>query len=468
MSTRVAIIIVMLLGVTCLKAQRTLDVTADVVQFRSSEAASKWEFHYSFPDTCLRYVLAPTGYVGEMYCRLDVASDTGIVASDEWVASAASPTSTPSHRQFYSGVRTLFLNAGSYKVSFVARDINDSSKTTRTTFRSNIPVPGMRPALSDIMFVMPGSSSEKFRRNGLSAEPNPRHEVIGNDPLLCIYAEVYNARRSALGSFDIGVSVLDNVREEQFTTFIPMKDISDALVIREEFSLLGIPTGVYTLQVRILSKDRQTVYDTKEERFYLLNPDAPAASGRMLTEDEQFQASEWAVTTGSQLELELELSDLLATKSEIDVRKGCTDERAKQRYLFRFWKIRDPDETTLANERLDVFRGHFKRAQTFYRSPTYQDGWRSDRGVVLLKFGQPTQIERFDHNTDAKPYETWFYQEIQGGVHFYFVDVTLQQNYKLVHSTMIGQINQPNWFNLFARAFSPNPNPVKQQPTVPR
>ena len=451
-----------------LRGQNALDVTADALQFRSVDGATRWEFHYSFPDTCLRYVLAPTGFIGEMYCRLELSADTGVVHRDEWVAAASSPTSAPSHRQYYSGIRTLIVSPGTYSVQFVARDVNDTLKTTRTVFKTVVPVAGMRPALSDVMFVLPGAGSGSFRRNGVATEPNPRHEVIGRDPLLCLYAEVYNAKSTGLEDFHVSVSVLDNVKEEQFATFIPMKGQSDGLIIREEFSMLGIPTGVYTVRVQLLSKDRQTVLDSKEERFFLLNPDAPAASGRMLTEDEQFQASEWAVTTGSQLDLELELSDLLASKAELDVRKNCTEERAKQRYLFRFWKIRDPDETTQANERLDVFRTHFKRAQTFYRSPTYPEGWRSDRGVILLKYGQPTQIERIDHATDAKPHEIWFYQEIQGGVYFYFVDVMLQQNYKLVHSTMIGQINQPNWFNLFARAFSPNPNPAKQQPTIPR
>jgi GWxTD domain-containing protein len=390
------------------------------------------------------------------------------VYSDEWIAAASSSTSAPSHRQFYSGIRSLIVNPGTYWVQFVARDVNDSLKFTRKALKTVIPVSGLRPALSDVMFVMPATATSKFQRNGVATEPNPRHEVIGRDPLLCLYLEVYNAKSSGLQDFHVGVSVLDNVKEEQFATFIPMKGQSDGLIIREEFSMLGIPTGVYTVRVQLLSKDHQTVLDSREERFFLLNPDAPAASGLMLTEDEQFQASEWAVTTGSQLDLELELSDLLASKTELDVRKGCTEERAKQRYLFRFWKIRDPDETTQANERLDAFRAHFKRAQTFYRNPAYPQGWKSDRGVILLKYGQPTQIERVDHARDAKPHEIWFYQEIQGGVYFYFVDVMLQQNYKLVHSTMIGQINQPNWFNLFARAYSPNPNPTGQQSTNPR
>lgn len=451
-----------------LSAQQTIDLTADVIQFRGVDGGTKWEFQYAFPDTSLRYVVAPAGFVGELYCRLELSSDTGLVHRDEWIASAPSPVSNPSHRQFFSGVRSVNLASGTYSVSLVARDVNDSLKRVETRFKSIVPSPSLRPALSDIMFVTPGRGSGTFTRNGVAAEPNPRHEIVGTEPALALYAEVYNTRLAKLGAFDLGVSVLDNVREEQFISYVPMTDANDGLVFREEFPLIGIASGVYFVRIQLLSKDHQTVYDTKEERFFLLNPDEPPSARRMLSEDEQFQISEWAVITGEQLNLELELSDILATKAEIDVRKACSDERAKQRYLYRFWKIRDPEESTKANERLDQFRSNFKRAQTFYKSPTYPDGWRSDRGITLLKFGVPTQIERFDHNTDAKPYESWFYQDIQGGVYFYFVDTMLQQNYKLVHSTMLGQINQPNWFNLFARAFSPNPNPVNQQPGLPR
>jgi len=76
-----------------------------------------------------------------------------------------------------------------------------------------------------------------------------------------------------------------------------------------------------------------------------------------------------------------------------------------------------------------------------------------------LRFGIPTQVEQFVQTIDTKPYEIWFYQGIQGGAHFYFVDWQLLQNHQLVHSTMIGEVRNTNWFNQYARAFSPNPNP---------
>ena len=90
-------------------AQRSIDVTGDVVQFRGANGTVKWEFQYAFADTALRYVIAPSGFIGELYCRLELSRDTGLVHVDEWVASVPSPIATPSHRQFYSGVRSVNL-----------------------------------------------------------------------------------------------------------------------------------------------------------------------------------------------------------------------------------------------------------------------------------------------------------------------------------------------------------------------
>jgi len=207
--------------VTCTslaRAQRSIDVTADIVQFRGANGTVKWEFQYAFADTALRYVIAPSGFVGELYCRLELSRDTGLVHVDEWVASVPSPVATPSHRQFYSGVRAVNLTSGNYAVKFSACDVNDSLRRTALSFKSVVPVQGLRPTLSDIMFVMPGKGSEKFLRNGVSADPNPRHEVIGAEPTLAIYAEIYNASQAKLGDFDVGVSVIDNIRDEHFVT----------------------------------------------------------------------------------------------------------------------------------------------------------------------------------------------------------------------------------------------------------
>lgn len=442
-------------------AQEQLDIVADVVQFRGSGAESQWELHYSFADTTLRYVVAPTGFVGEMLCSLTIRKDTVVVASDAWIAAAGSRVSKPAHSRFYAGIRSLALPPGSFDVIFEAQDVNNPARRSVAKFTTQVSGISTRPGMSDIMFVMPKVSSDgsRFVRAGQPCDPNPRHELLGLTPVLGVYAEFYNAKLAGLDTAYAEVTIFNNVRDEEFTTYLPIYGVSNNLAIREEFQLENLRTGIYWLRVRFLGKDKARVLDSREERFFILNPAQPPEQQKLYTEDEDFQASEWAIATGDKLKLELELCEVLASKGELETKALCTDERSQQRFLYRFWKVRDTDESTPSNERLDEFRKMYQWAQTYYSSPTYKEGWRSDRGTILLKYGRPTQVEQFIQNTDTKPYEIWFYQHIQGGAYFYFVDITLQQNLKLVHSTVIGNVNQPNWFNLYAKAYEPNPNP---------
>jgi len=260
--------------------------------------------------------------------------------------------------------------------------------------------------------------------------------------------------------------VLDQVRQEMLTTYRKMLSVDDALLYREDLPAGLLRSGVYTLVVSIKPLDLSRTLSTREERFYVLNPELPPEGQLLLTEDQRFFASEWSVKSGDQLATELELAKVIASNAEKVTMEDLDSDRAKQRFLYKFWMLRDPDPQTEANERLDEFRKMYQRAQAFYASAAVRDGWRTDRGVTLLKYGLPTQVEQFIQTIDTKPYEIWFYQNVQGGAYFYFVDWQLMQNHKLVHSTVIGEVRDEKWFDRWARAFSPSPNPV--QDLLPR
>jgi GWxTD domain-containing protein len=447
------IVTISLIVVSCLalRAQQ-LDVVADVVQFRGNGAEAQWELHYSFSDTTLRYVVAPTGFVGEMLCSLSVIQDTQVVVSDVWIAAAESRTAVPVHSRYYAGIRTLALPPGTYTVNFEAVDANDRTRRTTATFSTKVEGISSRAGMSDIMFVMPKevSADPRFVRAGQPCDPNPRHELTGLAPALGVYVEFYNAKLAGLDTSYAELSVFNNVRDEEFTTYIPVVGASNNLAIRQEFQLDNLRTGIYSLRIRLLAKDKSKVLDSREERLYILNPAMPPEQQKLLTEDEDFQASEWSIATGDKLKLELELCEVLASKGEIETKKQCTDERSQQRFLYRFWKVRDTDESTPANERLDEFRKMITRAQSMYSSIVFSEGWRSDRGRILLRYGQPTRVKQYFQTREHKAYEKWWYQGIQGGACFTFVDVNQQQDHRLVHSTVIGWIFEPNWYRLYA------------------
>lgn len=451
-------------------AQNKLDFVADVVQYRGNGQTTNVEFNYSFPDTALKYVADKVGYIGEAYCRLTIIQSGADTIVDEWIASANSAVQRVQHQRFYSGVRKCKVRPGKAFFLLNVRDVHDSMRTTASSFAYEIRAFGLNVDVSDVMFTQPLSmnADPRFERNGVDAVPNPRHECIGVDPVIPVYLEIYNAKLNGLDTFVIEYQVLDNVQREMFTMYRKMLANADGLVARDDLPVGVTVSGVYKLKVSIKSKDLDKTFASVMDKFYILNPELPPQGSFYLTEEEKFMTSEWAVTKGDKLNLEMELSKVLSSAAERTTADAMSDDRSKQRYLYRFWKNRDPDPSTSENERLEDFRKMYQRAQTFYTSAITKDGWRTDRGNVLLKYGIPNQIEQFIQTIDAKPYETWFYSNIQGGVYFYFVDWQLLQNHKLVHSTRLGEIRNENWFNQWAKAFSPDPNPTESIQQNPR
>lgn len=454
----------LVLGCIAPKHASAIEFVADFMQFRIDSVTARWELHYAYPDTAVTYVAAEKqGFVGELYVKVELITALRDTIRQEWIASSTSATSRFQHRQYLTGVRMFELKAGQYQLRITGRDLHDSTNVINSTF--NIVIHGYtsKPSMSDLMITQPQRTASledpRFNRNGVQTIPNPRHECIGVDPSIPVYAEIYNMQRNGIDTFAIQYRVLDNVKREMMTTYHRRKSIADGIVERVDIPAGALTSGVYQLQMSIMNNELDTTFQTVSKRFYVLNPELPPQGQIMMSEDDQFLHSEWSTCTGAKLDLELELSDILAVPAERTTLAGCTTERAKQKYLFRFWRIRDPDAQTPENERLDQFRKDFQRAQTYYASGMFKDGWRSDRGRIILRYGYPTQIEQFIQTIDTKPYETWFYQNLMGGSYFYFVDISGLGNHKLVSSTVLGEIRDDNWFARYAKAYSPDPDP---------
>ena len=116
----------------------------------------------------------------------------------------------------------------------------------------------------------------------------------------------------------------------------------------------------------------------------------------------------------------------------------------KQNLLSEFWSTRDPDQSTSVNELRVEYMRRLETANQRFGS-TQTSGYKTDRGRVFLVYGKPDEIERNPVSVDVKPYETWYYNSIEGGSYFVFVDKTGFGTYELVHSTVRNEIYDPNW-----------------------
>jgi len=119
----------------------------------------------------------------------------------------------------------------------------------------------------------------------------------------------------------------------------------------------------------------------------------------------------------------------IATGDERDYMKaGKTDDEKRKRFL-EFWKSKDPSPNTKRNEVMMEYYKRLSYASKHFTS-IYQEGWKSDMGMVYIIFGMPSSVDRHPYEMDSKPYEVWDYYEINR--EFIFIDETGFGDYRLI------------------------------------
>ena len=137
-------------------------------------------------------------------------------------------------------------------------------------------------------------------------------------------------------------------------------------------------------------------------------------------------------------DLELAIEQLLyvAESDELAyIKSGKTVEERYQRFR-EFWKKRDPTPESERNEEMEQYYLRVVFANKNFSH--YTDGWKTDRGMVYIMFGPPSNVDRHPFDSDAKPYETWFYNDLN--YQFLFVDQTGFGDYRLDPSTPLWNI----------------------------
>ncbi len=445
---------------------KKIPFTIDGAQFRYDDTHSVWEFYYSFPDTSVKYIRSESRkkYVGSLQISLQISSvSLGIVEQKKWIVDNYSDTIIRNHEQNLIGQKAFVLAQGQYTVDVEIYDVNDTVSQAKATLQLIVrSIAKNSIALSDIELAtqiapqasMAGSNfNPSFAKNSFFVVPNPTHEFIGTEPMLSVYSEIYNAKTFARDSIHVEYKILDGAKREQFSVQFIRPALADAIVESTSLPLDGIPSGVYFLQLSVQSTKNSSDNSVALKKFYVLNPEVPVELAPVLTEDEQFHISEFATLDSNRVKEEFTKAKVLASQAEVQLYESLSDNTAKQKFLYRFWKQRDPKPETPENERLDEFRKAIKYANTYYSSILIKEGWRSDPGRILRKYGFPSQTNRHPQTSTTHPYEEWFFNNVQGGISFQFVDLKGFGNFIQVNSNAIGESRNEKWFEQYVKMF---------------
>ena len=144
----------------------------------------------------------------------------------------------------------------------------------------------------------------------------------------------------------------------------------------------------------------------------------------------------WYKTPNTMTEMKTALKQMhyIADGDSVDYYIELNDIEKAKRYFMSVWegmteRKSEQEIVSLMSEyfnRVNYSNTHFGK----YRKPG--EGWKTDRGRILIKFGKPDEVQRFPFQSNSRPYMIWhYYQEKK---YFIFIE-TIHNEYKLSDNT---------------------------------
>ena len=293
----------------------------------------------------------------------------------------------------------------------------------------------------NINYIEDSAKASQLRlcKNGRDIIPNPMGLFSEDDSLLWIYAELYNLSYDSgrTGEFRVGYKITqpDGVLSEDFgETMIPKPGRTS--IISSSLNISALEPGKYTLILDAF--DPATNESASTSRQFIIIPES-GYKPPMASPQYQNPLDTASFVTQSNIVRYLMSAQELALFNNLN-------DSGKIRYVERFFKDKDPSPTTPRNEYLeDAFRRYDYANEYFSSSHGKNDGWKSDRGRVLMQYGQWDERDEQTSPAYENPWERWYYRAIQGGVLFIFEDKTGYGDFRLVHSTANGEIFDSEW-----------------------
>jgi len=441
---------IMAIVLVCLSAPLTaqlitpsdrLALTAEVYRFRGGDDQNMLvEIAYAFGERTLTYKPDSAGFAAAADMTVTIALKDSIVHADRWlVPHSVRDTSAFSQGMNLVGLYRLQLEAGDYVLTLLARDRYDANRRDSVAVRLPIRLLSTKePVLSDVELatvIRQGTKGGIFYKNTLDVVPNVGG-MFSEEQKCFYYVEAYNLLASAdTSDFVVRTILYDAVGKEIISRERPRKRAGESSVIIDQFPVKNLRTGTYSLVLSLLGAEGKPV-SSSGRKLFVFNPTLGVDSS-LLSAASSLPLPQYMGMDEVELDREFQWARYAALDDEKTQYEALKGVEAKRKFMSDFWRHRAPGER-------EEYLARVAYANTNFRVLS-REGYRTDRGRVVIMYGQPDDVERHPNETETRPYEIWSYNNIQGGVIFVFVLRNSASDYELVHSTHRNELHDENW-----------------------
>lgn len=184
--------------------------------------------------------------------------------------------------------------------------------------------------------------------------------------------------------------------------------------------------------------------------IYKLNISVKSLSGVLnLEESNMFEISQYSTSNTDESVASAGVADFVkdvfqcvASPDEMSDYDKLTDE-AKSRFLNSYFTGKSSQMQTGKNAYLAELYNRYKYANENF-GWAGREGWKSDRGRILIKYGMPEEINHHFSEIDTNPYAVWIYEDNRR-FEFIFGDLRNDGRLTLLHATIEGETSNPYW-----------------------
>ncbi len=397
-------------------------------------------------------------YQGEVEIGMLFLQGQTIKASKKYVLSspeAADTTQLPG----FTDQQRISLPNGDYDLEIFLADKNASSlKPVHIKQKVSVNFTADKVMLSNIQLIESFKKTEKensLTKNGYDLVPYASDFYPESMKNLSFYAEAYNTKK-LLGEnekFLFSYFIESDDTKAKLSEFLGFSRqvTNNVNMLLTQFPIGDLPSGNYNLVIEVRDKlnalvtDRRVFFQRKNPKVKLEVADVAA------------------VTTANTFVEKIISRDTLAeyirslrpisAESEKDFAENqikTADMQLMRQFFYNFWKSRN---NLMPEQEWMNYNAQVKVAQKFFGTQIFK-GYDTDRGRVFLQYGPPSTRQVEEKEPSSYPYEIWEYDRMKdrtNGVEqtykkfvFYCRDLA-SNNYRLIHSTAIGEINDARW-----------------------
>ncbi|PKR79615.1 hypothetical protein CW751_14050 [Brumimicrobium salinarum] len=444
----ILLLILLVLSSMSYGQEKKLKVYLENNQFFNPEIGNYLEVELNFTGYTLNYVTENNVMYAEVEISQIFSQNDTIVSADRY--RLRSPKVVDSIVDDFFDIQKYALLPGSYDYELSIKDVNANQDPI--SVNTTIEIEDLSGGLSISSFIAaesikPNPSDQNiFTKAGYDVVP-----LIGNYyptevQNLLYYFEVYNSDADLSDSVYVVEQKIINKNKatdiEQYTRYYRY-ETSELQPVSKVVDISLLPTGAYTLEINILNRDKTVIGRTSFDFDRNNTEEVNAVAYESVILNPAFKESIPDDSVAYYVGSLIPIAGQAEVKNIIRLLKK-KDKEQNYRYLQAFWKQAAPENPY---EGWIKYKAQVQSVERLFAT-NFQVGFETDRGRVFLQYGAPNSVIEQPSSPSEYPYEIWQYDQIKqfSNRRFIFYSTTnLNEDYRLLHSDMIGEIQNYRW-----------------------